>query len=127
MGGGSCGQADASVASCESPETSESPRKPLTIETVYQLIERAVAEVARMDEETEKLEGWARLLIRCDSLVKKIAEAVCALGGDISSKSQKPRKPAKGGSAPGKEDLKETSKQEDEARAHSESSRSPPV
>ena len=71
-------------ANADAP-SSETPAKPLTIDMVYELIEGAVYEVAQMEEETRELEGWARLLVRCDSLVKKIAQAIVALGADTQT------------------------------------------
>ncbi len=41
-------------------------------EILPRLVESAVQEIAFSDEDTRQLEPWARLLIRCDSLLKKL-------------------------------------------------------
>mgnify|MGYP007094570649 CR=1 FL=1 len=80
-------------ASSPGPSTqSESPiSTPPTVDDLHRLIDNAVYEIAQMEEETKDLEGWARLLVRCDSLMKKLEKAICPVHLNQKSHSPTPK------------------------------------
>jgi len=74
-----CPQSPTTLAPSQRESTPSGPptSKPATVDDLHRLIDNAVYEIAQMEEETKELEGWARLLVRCDSLMKKLEKSIC--------------------------------------------------